>query len=194
MMNCLTSALTRTAIVAFTGLLVCVACAAPSAARPGVETSNSSDTPTPTGKDAPRNFPTNPFDDPDSPYRVVYDDGLISDPIPENAPPPEISKQDALDYTHTENGRIGSSLRVGDPTETLRMVSTALSDDPSPAPATPSWVLIWPVPHPDIGGGVDMTEEDGQALAARSTCEFVMVVDATKGIGTATEQICEERQ
>ena len=50
---------------------------------------------------------------------------------------------------------------------------------------------IWPVPHPDIGGGINMTEEERQALAARSRCEFVLVVDAVEDVGIAAEQMCD---
>lgn len=113
----------------------------------------------PPGKTAPAagQFDFHPFDPPDSAHRVVYNDDLVTDPVPANTKVP-VTEQ-AYRAELKADG-VDEYSRPGTPSKTLRRVSSGY---PSPNASTAphlAWVLTvhtrvdpGPVPHRDQAFG-----------------------------------------
>lgn len=138
-------------------------------------------------KTSSRKLATNPFDVPSSDRRIVYSDGLISDPVPANTSVrPQISADQALDIAN--RNIVSREKQPGDPTATLRLVSVGyLGQDASAVPHL-AWVLTW------LGGKASprgpISDDERKRLVASLRCVFVSVIDATTGDIQDDRQIC----
>lgn len=142
----------------------------------------------PSSKYRPYQGPTsNPFDDPDSPHRVYYDSGLISDPLPTPAPAVSFTAAQAVALAAKHHLGPGQGQR---PVVTLRLVTVDLSEATPEPPAWPGWVLTWRVnnQHLAISGPMPATpEERKQRLEdanQRYDCVYAFAVNANTGRGT----------
>lgn len=146
-------------------------------------------TPTPAvpkAKTAPRGVDAEPLADPDSPRRIVYAPGLISDPLPARQ---RVTVSRADVEKKAAKRAFGAKLQPGNPEAALRLVKMGPGDART-AVGKPSWVLTWKDSVPDIKGSVQLSDQERRALAARVSCVFVLVVDAQTGADVDARQLC----
>jgi hypothetical protein len=165
------------AVVGSAGLVAAFG-AGGSAANAGPEASQVADS----TKGLPRNLGTDPMANPASPHRILYDAGLVSDPIP--APPPAVSISQDRALAVALGAGFGTEMQRGTPSVTLRMVAVGSDDVPDPSGAVPSWVLTWTDVSARLHGPATWTTEQRQAYEGQITCVFVMIVDANSGAAT----------
>lgn len=176
-----------------TGLLIAIvvsaamASCARGAALPAVLAAPSASTPIDASKASPRGLLADPFAPPGAAERIVYADGLVSDPLP-NPPAGVITAVTAIQSALSD--RISSELRPGEPTATLRSVTVGPVGE-SGTTASPAWILTWRGSKPDIHGPVGLSTALRQKLE-NSECIFVVVVDAESGAVTDTRQFCRQ--
>jgi len=161
---------------------LCAACS--SSSTVSVSAGQAAISSAPRAKDAPRNLRVDPFADPATPRQIVYDPGLVSDPLPSPVPSTSISADDAIGVADKDS--FGSDLRLGEPTATLRMVKVGFPDDTPVAQSQPSWILTWTDSEPDVHGPSAQSQS-----AAKVKCVFVYVVDANSGASLDARQLCK---
>ncbi len=132
---------------------------------------------------------TSPLARPDTAGRVVYDAGLVSDPVPAGSPRVAVSATRALAVA-AEQQQFGPDLQPGTPTATLRMVTVgSAGDEPAPT-ARASWVLTWTGSAAAVRGPVTLSDQDRARIRAATRCVFVVVVDATSAKAVDARQLC----
>jgi hypothetical protein len=150
----------------------------------------------PASKLRPYPGPTpNPFADPDSPDRVVYDTDLYSDPLPSPAPTVRLTAAQAVAIA-AKHG-VGPGQGQG-PVATLRMV-TVNTTGSTPAPAAwPGWVLSWRLENQEMTYNMpaattkERQEQLRRMAQQRGTCVVVFAINADTGRGTnSLDRICE---
>lgn len=145
---------------------------------------------TPSAAPTPR--ATGPLADPDSPRRIVYGSGLVSDPLPASAARTARSSMSAADAIKvaTEIG-ISPDQQPGTPAASLRLVYPGQPDGAQKVTGKPTWLLTWRDSVPAVRGGVDLTDEERRKLIASLQCVFVVTVDPASRTSTNSVQFCE---
>lgn len=136
--------------------------------------------------------PSEPFQPPDAPVRIVYGGYLTSDPAPAGSVP-TVDESKAL--AAAADLDFAPDLRPGTPTVTLRMVTINTdpkNTDPSSTPITVSprlgWMVIWSNSKPAVHGPAPVGGQTRPTVA--ENCQFIVTVDATNGAALDTQQLC----
>ena len=136
-----------------------------------------------------------PLADPDSPRRIVYDERLVSDPLPASTARTARSSMTAENAIEVATRQMGkaSDLRPGTPAASLRLVYSGRPDGAQRVAGKPSWLLTWRDSAPAVRGPVTMSDEERRKIADSLECVFVVTVDPAKRIATNSVQLCERR-
>lgn len=172
-------------------LLLCTLATACADGTPSVGATPSapqSAAPTTPPRTAPTTAKAGPLSDPDSPRRIVYDRGLVSDPLPASAARVKMTADQAIDIA-AEQTTISSEQQPGRPEATLRLVYPGEASVAGRA----AWVLTWRNSAAAVRGPVSMTESERRRLAAELECVFVVTVDPTSATSTNALQLCEPK-
>lgn len=143
----------------------------------------------PESKTLPGPGRTDPLADPNSPRRVVYAPGLVSDPLP--ARQRNVGVDRAAIEKKVGRKEFGPARQPGTAEATLRLVTLGLPE--SRAAARPAWVLTWSDSQPDIKGPAGRSAKERRALADKLSCVFVLVVDANTGASLDARQLCQAK-
>lgn len=128
----------------------------------------------------------NPLDDPRADHRILYSYGLSSDPITGSIVP-AVTADDAI-KTAAETQNFGDDVQPGAPITVLRMVTVGGPDEePAPMPH-PAWVLTWQHSCAAVRGTFSAAE--AEAIASKTNCVFVVVIDAASGRTEDVRQSC----
>jgi hypothetical protein len=123
--------------------------------------------------------PSDPLNDPGSPWQIVYGGDMRSDPLPSPAPRTRVTAADAVAAI---NRYPNSPMDQAPPRATLRMVTIGSVRLPPASAPRPMWVLTWTWVDPHhVGGPANLSPHDRQVLneaVARVRCVRVEAVDA----------------
>lgn len=135
-----------------------------------------------------------PLADPESPRRVVYDERLVSDPLPAARARTARSSMPA-DEAVAAASKVGvdPALQPGRPSATLRLVYPGRPDGAQKVAGKPAWVLTWRGSAPAVRGPKTMTDEERRALEASLECVYIVTVDPATRTPTTSVQFCERR-
>jgi hypothetical protein len=138
----------------------------------------------------------NPFASPTSATEINYGTGLKTRPAPRNAVAAvAASRARSIAATHAIK-----SLASVTPIATLRLVDLDPSMGSASGPSVNvvrnrlAWVMTYPNSEPQIYGPANLTATDRKALAAKTECIFLVVVDASSGAPVDSEQVCRPKQ
>ena len=138
----------------------------------------------------------NPFASPTSAVEINYGTGLKTRPAPLNAVAAvAASRARSIAATHAI-----TSLASATPIATLRLVDLDPSMGSASGPSVNvvrnrlAWVMTYPNSEPQIYGPANLTAADRKALAAKTECIFLVVVDASSGAPVDSEQVCRPKQ
>ena len=124
---------------------------------------------------------------------ITYGRSLVSSPPPSGAFASFTREQALVSAAASVVGEAS-----GSPDVALRLVSFDPMGGVAPPPGANdnlkvSGVLAWVVVYPNTQAvirGPGMSQADGQALASKFSCEWIVVLDAANGRGIDDEQIC----
>jgi hypothetical protein len=173
-------------------VLAAAATAACGPGAPGVSATPSARPSQASPSTVPTRAPAGPLSAPDSARRIVYDESLVSDPLPASAARVSMPAGEAIKIAAAST-TVGAEQQPGRPRATLRLVYPGEPSATRKVVGRPNWVLTWADSEPVIRGPVTMSEEERRRRAAALECVFVVTVDPATRTSTNALQVCVPR-